>query len=192
MCLLKEAKFVGVDKCEKCWTISLSWYGKDFGFLCKLRRESATFRAEWEEAEANYSKKLSSTGLQFPVSMGVSTFQRSGMRVEATYYFCTVAQFRKYFSLDPKNLGLKISNLSNEQGTQELKGVLFKPSDGMSVSLDFFRKVTLFNETVFSLDEHLRRPEDRLRDAEPKQVFSQLGKEKAAARSSDTQPKLAM
>ena len=191
MCLLKEIKFVGVDKCERCWTISLSWYGKDFGFLCKLRRESSTFRAEWDEADANYSKKLSSAGMQFSVPMGVSTFQRSGMRVEATYYFCTIAQFRKYFSFDPKNLGLRISSISNEEGTKELKGIIFKPSDRMAISLDVFRKVTIFNETAWSLDEHLRRPEDRLRDAEPLQVYSQLGKEKAAARSSDTQPKLA-
>ena len=119
--------------------------------------------------------------------MAVNTNRRCGIRVESTYYFMSVFQFRQFHSLEPKALGLRITPLKIEDGVRVIKGIVFKPTPSMHISLDQFRKVVLFHETGWSLDEHLRQPKERLRENEPMEVFQQLNKEKMSSRPADFQ-----
>ena len=63
---------------------------------------------------------------------------------------------------------------------KKLNGVIIRPraNDG----LEGFRKVTLFSETLWYLDEHLAPADKRLRAKQPFETFEQLCKDQSAQR----------
>ncbi len=163
---------VDVDKCERCFEIAKSWYGKPWSVLTKLYAESATFRAEWAEALKNKEAEIRN----WQANLGVNAMKRTGCQLEMLYFFLTISEFIKKYSLEPKSIGYKTTKLLDEFGVQELTGCLVKPTQGECMFQ--YRLVRLFSEQSWNMHEQLLMPQDRLREKEPQETFMTLNMQK--------------
>jgi hypothetical protein len=168
-------------KCKRCVRKAASWYGKTFEEVCDIIKDPAN-KVEAEEVEASLQEVEAGKEPRFGTRMAVRTFKRSGHRMEMAYLFATKSQFIRRFKYKPSTLGFKVVTLASENGHTELTGVLLKWDSKESD----FRKVVLWSETAWMLDEKLMRVKDRLREKEPTLTYTALSKKQSKTASALT------
>lgn len=163
------------DKCQRCYRICLSWYNESFEDLCKKRSSDSSFRREFDKADGVLSALEDGEAPNWDHPMSVRTTKRTGMKLEAPYYFMSVSEFTRKYKVEPKHAGLKVVTIDAEDGCKQIQGILFKWSPGA----ERYRKITFFTETTWSMEETLLTPESRLRQKEPVETFEAVNKAKA-------------
>jgi hypothetical protein len=166
-------------KCKVCYKIAKSWWGKPWELLVKLYRQSKSFRQQWDEAYTNFNNGTTSATFEIPTSVRVLSQRRDS--TEKLYFFLTVSQFVSRYNMQPKSIGLKLSTYRDEFGVRDLKGVLVQPTNN-SDDMAMYRQVRVIHETVWNVDEQLRAPADRLRKAEPQDIFNGISLSKSKER----------
>ncbi len=150
------ARFVATNKCERCWSIALTWAGEDFESLVEKKAHGdQRFSTQWKEADETVG--LIETGESadklFTNPIVVRSMRRSGIKTEGKYAFLTVKEYRSHYKLDPKLMKEDIVEVWDEENLKKLKGVVVKPSP--QDRLKGYRRVTLWSETVWLIDEHV-------------------------------------
>jgi hypothetical protein len=172
-----------VDRCVRCMRISKSFYGVNFEKIPALLEQSLIFRDEWNSAGVNLDK---GEQLQFEIQVGVHTMRRTGTVVEMIYWFLSIIEFQKYFKIDPKVIGYRVTIRRDEFGTKMMKGCLVRPAADDPIYA--YRRVRVFNEEVWLLDETLMAPRMRLRAQEPFQTYSAISEKKAKDNKDPSEP----
>jgi len=173
---------VDIDKCTRCVQIASSWLGRPFEQINKRYQEKPDFRKEWQSAESNKGKIDEGEQLDWETPTGFHVVQRCGARVEVTFWFIACTEFHKKFELDPKQLGLATITLPDEEN-KDCKGVLVKPS--AAEPPDCFRRVILWSEKSWHVDEAVVAPEKRLRERQAAEAYQHMNTEEIKKRPQD-------
>ena len=176
---------VGTDRCRKCVTVSRSFLGMDFPQLVlAYQNDTKSFRDKWDTAMRVFLM-VESERPDFGPPMSVRAMRRSGMTIEMTYWFLKVSQFLARFKVDPKAVGLNVTTMTDETGTQPIKGVIIVATPTLEEPLHTFRVVRLFHETVCGVSELMLEPGNQLRKDEPLETLAFLNQ---ANRKKHTDP----
>jgi hypothetical protein len=148
-------RFVGIDKCERCFNVALSWYGEQFSDLVKKRSKDPKFAEEWKEADEVCTMLEQGEDLKkvFPNSAVVRTIKRTGIQTSQKYHFLTVKEYKKVFKTAVKIRREMLAEVQDEENLRTLKGIIVKPT--LNDGLESYRKVKFFSETVWLVDECL-------------------------------------
>lgn len=172
-----------VDCCRRCARIAKAFPAKDFLVLCKECNDNKEIQQQWDMASDLLDGLAEDPVDNFSIPTGCYMEQRSGIRLESSFWFVTVPEFIRSFKLDPKAAGLKILSLTDEEGVRPLKGVIVQPQDGDPPHL--YRRVTVFNETTWFVQETHLDAKRRLRVPEPSELFAEMNKNNSETRHED-------
>jgi hypothetical protein len=168
------------SKCFKCFTVAKSWMGKPFELLVKLYNQSEAFREEWDAALAQFDALVKRP---FDIPASVHAHKCTKQTMSRMYWFLTVNQFIKRFSYEPKVLGSRVHNLTDEFGSnKDVRGVIIRPDPVTDSDSATYRQVTFSHETTLFVDETLRSEQERLRRNEPMDCFRMLAHRQASER----------
>jgi hypothetical protein len=169
-----NVEFVDQDKCVRCYDIARSWFNKDVAGLASEMQKTPKIKSQVQEAASNWDRKQSGEEIAFGSNVSVHTTQRTGMKVESWFWAMPLGQFQQRYALDPvKMKSAVVVPVEDEFTRKQISVVLVRPSQKDPINLTY-RKVFFFSDTYWYMDETVMAAMDRLRAAQPADIFSSL------------------
>ncbi len=171
------------DQCVRCTKAAASFYGKTVSGLMECLDEdrcaktAAKHKPEWDEATKNVDKLEAGETLDFPTKAELFKHTRCGHRMTMRYGFMTARQFLSLYGVELKSIpSLKVIDRWCHLGMRMLSGVAFTPESGDEY---LYRMYEHFWETCSFKEDALMLATDRLREAQPVEIFNGTNKEEA-------------
>ena len=137
-----------------------------------MHAESATFRAEWEMAEANEVKKLIDRKFSNKLRIGAS--KRAGCRVSRFFWYIRLGGWLLWFKFPPRILGYRTTRIRDEMSATMMEGVIVKPSAGRF--LHEMIVIEKWSDQCQILHEEVIGEDTRLREKQPLEAFNEINK----------------
>jgi hypothetical protein len=154
-----------------------AWYGRTWDWIQKEYWKDPKFKESFDAALRIYHLHVSkghSTASFFGNPTNVFSQNRSGYKVEMSYWFIRLAEFQRNYECEPEDLDCKTAKITCELGLNEYKGVLVLPTPGESLHGSGYRVVTPFSEQVQFIDELVVDGEKRLSLTHPHTTLAGL------------------
>jgi hypothetical protein len=162
-----QVNFVDVDICERCFSICEAFPLLTDAKVWKMRQQAGG-QETLDEAGAHHDKLPKQP---FKVMGSVKRQTRSGVRLESMFWFLTENDFSaKFPGLQLKAMGLKISNLLDEDANRVIKGLLIRPRPNDPPYA--YRRVIIWSEKLRLVSDSVLATGRQLREDQPHEVFT--------------------
>jgi hypothetical protein len=148
------------ESCKRCVRIARSFFRSTLAsILEKLEDKSLGPKMEisWAEAEETLAALDADGASTWSTDKRVLERKRAGYRIETRFGFMTMKEFWTRTHFEAKILGAKTVELTNEEGTRKIQGVLFRLAGEAD---HFYRVVVFFSETAWFVDEYHLTPKE--------------------------------
>ena len=169
--------FLAPDQCLRCGELGEAWPGKAWSLLCRLYKESSSFRKEWDLAKKIRVRQEVPSWRNLT---GVDVLKHAGVRTKMSFWFLTLQQVTDDLHATPQSLGQAVIKVLDIDGITYIEGIIAKimPTDPPHK----YRKVSFYSDTLRSQREQTLAPENQVRENQGTDLFHHLCQESADLR----------